>query len=54
MVKKGYYGNEDLSLAWDYFFRHTKFLIQKGEKLKKKKKKKKKKENFSLKGIIEM
>ena len=49
MVKKGYYGNEDLSLAWDYFFRKTKFLIQKGKKLKKKKK-----ENFSLKGIIEM
>ena len=53
MVKKGYYGNEGLSLAWDYFFRHTKFLIQKGEHFFKKKKKKKI-ENFSLKGIIEM
>ena len=41
MVKKGYYRNEDLSLAWDYFFRQTKFLIQKGKKFKKKKEKKK-------------
>ena len=30
MVKNGYYGNEDLSLAWDLgviFFRRTKFAI---------------------------
>ena len=54
MVKKGYYRNEGLSLAWDYFFRHTKFLTQKGENFLFFKKKKKKIENFSLKGIIEM